>query len=328
MKYDIITFGSATRDIFLRTKQFLIGDFKIDHFKKEICLPYGLKIDIQNIHFHSGGGGTNTAATFVAQGLKTAYCGVIGRDLEGKFVHNELLEKGIDTRFLLKTNKKPTNVSIIFSTPQERTILVYKGASQFLEKKMIPWSQVKNTGWFYLAALSGKSAQRFKDLIGFAKKNEIKVMANPGNSQLNLSSKDLYTFLKKIDILLLNREEGRMLVGNPLLHGEKLVRQIKKIFPGILILTNGEHKIFVDNGKFLFTAIPLKTKVLDKTGAGDSFGAGFLSGYIKNQGDIIKAVQLAVANSASCIKKWGAKEGILEKNQKFKRVKVFKSARS
>lgn len=324
MKYDIITFGTAARDIFLRAQQFLISGFRFDYIKKKILLPYGLKIDIEKIYFHSGGGGTNTAATFTKQGFKTAYCGVIGNDLEGQAVLKEINEKGIGTEFIFKTSQKTTNSSIIFSTPKERTILVYKGASETLSEKQISWPKIKNARWFYLAPLSGKLFRLFGKIIDFAGDNQIRIMANPGSSQLKLPAKALKSVLQKIDILLLNREEAQILVGDPSLEGEKLVKKIKKIFPGILIITDGENKSLVTDGKFIYSAIPSKIKVTDKTGAGDAFGAGFLSGYIKSRGDIKTAVQLAMANSASCIRKWGAKEGILERKQKFKKIKVTK----
>ncbi len=324
MKYDVITFGSASRDIFLRAKEFPIGDFKQDHIEKEILLPFGLKVEIKDIHFHSGGGGTNTAATFAAQGFKVAFCGTIGKDPEGETILKELKEKRIETKFILKTDKKPTNLSVIFSTPQERTILVYRGASEILDASQISWSQIKNTEWFYLAPLTGKLIEVFKKTIDFAKRNKIKIMANPSIAQLKMSPKILYPLLKKIDILILNQEEGRILVKNSSLKGEELIKKIKKFFPGILILTNSDCKVLISEGKFLYSALPLKIKVLDKTGAGDAFGAGFLSGYIKNKGDIITSTQLAIANAAFCLRKWGAKEGILKKNQKFKKIKVRK----
>jgi sugar/nucleoside kinase (ribokinase family) len=324
MKYDIITFGSAARDIFLKARQFLISGFRFDYIKKKILLPYGLKVDIEKIHFHSGGGGTNTAATFTSQGLKTAYCGVIGRDLEGEAVLREIKEKGIEVGFVFKTDKKATNSSIIFSTPKERTILVYKGASQTLNEKQIPWSKIKNTEWFYLAPLSGKLFKLFGKLVDFAKDNQIKIMVNPGSSQLELSTKILKPIFQKIDILLLNQEEGQILIRDPSLRGERLIRKIKRIFPGILIITDGEGEVLIADGKFLYSALPLKIEVLDKTGAGDAFGAGFLSEYIRSKGNIVTSTQLAIANSASCIRKWGAKEGILKKNQKFRKVKVTK----
>ncbi len=326
--YDIITFGSASRDIFLKAKQFLIGDFKKDHIEKEILLPYGYKINIEEIHFHSGGGGTNTVATFSAQGLKAAYCGVIGNDPEGEEILRELKEKRIEAEFIFRTDKKPTNLSVIFSTPQERTILAYKGASQVLTTKQIPWSKIKNTEWFYLAPLGEGLTKVFKDLISFAKNNQIKIMANLSIPQLKLTSKILYPFLRRIDILLLNQEEGQILAKNYLLKGEKLIKKIKKFFPGILIMTNGENRALIADGKFLYSAFSLKIEVLDKTGAGDAFGSGFLAGYLKSKGNTIVAVQMAIANSAFCIKKWGAKEGLLNKNQSYKKVKVKKREKS
>ncbi len=323
--FDIITFGSASRDIFLNAKEFSIGDFKKDHVKKEILLPFGSKVEIKNVYFYSGGGGTNTAVTFSAQGLRVAYCGVIGSDPEGEKILKELKEKRIETEFILKTDKKPTNVSVIFFTPKERTILIYKGASQVLTAKQIPWLKIKKTRWFYLAPLGEKLTKVFKDLIDFSKKNQIKTMVNLGISQLKLDPKILYPILEKIDILLLNQEEGQMLVRNYFLKREDLIKEIKKFFPGILILTNGENKLLISNGKFLYSALPLRAKILEKTGAGDAFGAGFLSGYIKSKEDIIFSTQMAVANSVFCIKKRGAKEGILKKGQRFEKVKVQRS---
>ena len=66
-----------------------------------------------------------------------------------------------------------------------------------------------------------------------------------------------------------------------------------------------------------------KMKAVDRTGGGDAASSGFLSMFIR-QGDIERAVQLNTANAASCFQKWGAKSGLLKKNQKFKKVKVDK----
>ena len=321
--FDIITFGSATRDIFLRAKQFLIGDFKPDkHNEKEILLPYGLKVNIEDIHFRSGGGGTNTAATFSKQGFKTAYCGVIGKDPEGEEILKELKEKRIGTEFITRTDKKLTNLSIIFSSPKERTILVFRGASKYQTKKDIPWARVKKTKWFYLAPFSKGTGELFGEVLSFARKNGIQTMVNPGSPLLDLPSKRFTPLLKKIDILLLNQEEAQILVKSKKTKGKELLLKIKRFFPGILIITNGSNRVFVAKGNKIFSAMPFKAKIVDKTGAGDAFGAGFLSGYIKSKGNVVYAVQLAVANSVSCLKKWGAKEGILSKKQTFKKIKV------
>ena len=319
--FDIITFGSATHDIFLQSKTFKIIGEKKFITGKGLCLSLGQKIEIKDIYFSTGGGGTNTATTFASQGFKTAYCGLVGDDAAGEEVIKDLKKFKIDTRFVLKTKKKPTNLSVILSSDgQERTILVYRGASEELTKNKVPWSQLK-AKWFYLAPLSGKLCGLFETLVDFAQKNKIKVMANPGNSQLNLPQQTLKRILKKIDILVLNQEEASLLTKISYQQEEEIFKKIDELSPGITIMTKGPAGVVVSDGNYLYQAEPLKVKVVDRTGAGDAFAAGFLSGLIQS-GQIVYAIQLGIANSSACLQKIGAKNGLLKKNQKWSKVKV------
>ena len=59
--FDVITFGSATRDVFLRSKAM---ELHKEHGIEEACFPFGAKIDIDDIDFETGGGATNNAVTF------------------------------------------------------------------------------------------------------------------------------------------------------------------------------------------------------------------------------------------------------------------------
>jgi len=320
--FDIITFGSATRDIFLRTKHFWVGDFDAKTPGKEICLPHGFKIDIEEVHFHSGGGGTNVAATFIRQGFKTAYCGMIGNDCDGGQVLQDLQDKGIDCTFVAKTSQKPTDLSIIFSTPQERTILVYRGASQDWRKEDIPWPEIKKAKWFYLAPFVKGTERLFDEILNFAQKNKIKTMVNPGSTFLNLPLVKTKRLLEKTDILLLNQEEAQTLVKNRRLSGKDLLLRIKKEFPGILAITNGHERAFLTQKNKVYSILPFNAKTVDKTGAGDAFGSGFLAGYLLSKSNMVYSLQLALANSIACFAQWGAKEGLLKKGQPFKKAEV------
>ena len=321
--FDVITFGSAAWDVFLKP-----GDSKIIKDKKFItgrgvCFNLGSKVDVEDVDFASGGGGTNTAVTFQRQGFKTAYCGKVGNDISGKEILEELQEEGINTRFSKTTSLKPTNQSIVVkSLEDERTILVYRGASELLSKKEIPWGELK-TKWIYLAPLSGKLSGLFEAIVDFAKKNNIKVAANLGNSQLYLKKDLLKRVLKKLDVLILNQEEASILTNIPYSKEAEIFKKIDEMCDGIAIMTKGETGVSLSDGKFIYKAKPLKVKVVDKTGAGDAFSSGFISGFIKKN-DIEYAIQLGVANATGCILKWGAKTGLLKKSDKFKKVKIEK----
>ncbi|MFH1894305.1 MAG: carbohydrate kinase family protein, partial [Patescibacteria group bacterium] len=172
--YDIITFGSASQDIYFASKKFLPAYGKKFITGEGVCLNLGSKTEMESVFFSSGGGGTNAAATFAKLGLKVAYCGQVGQDYFGNSILKELKDLKIDARLVKQTSKKPTNTSVILDYPgKDRTILVYRGASDFLEKKEIPWDKLKNTKWFYLAPFSGKLASATEAFISFAKKNKI-----------------------------------------------------------------------------------------------------------------------------------------------------------
>jgi len=324
--YDIITFGSATQDIYLRSKKFLPSSGKKFITGSGICLTSGSKTEVDDIMLFSGGGGTNTAATFKNQGFQVAYCGMVGDDCFGDLIIKELKQSKIDVDFVRKTKKKPTNISVFLAYPgKDRTILVYRGASDAISRKDIPWKKIKNTKWFYLAPFSGKLADLTLSLIEFAKKNKIKVAFNPGYSQLNFPKNILDKILDKTDVLILNKEEASLLTKTPYQQEKEIFRKIDEMTKGIAIMTKGKDGAVVSDGKYLYRAQSLGLKGIDGNGAGDAFGSGFVSGIIKKQkNDIVFAIQLAMANSSYAITKWGAKEGLLNKNQKWPRIKVIK----
>jgi sugar/nucleoside kinase (ribokinase family) len=142
----------------------------------------------------------------------------------------------------------------------------------------------------------------------------LKTMVNP-------SSKMSLTDVIGADILLVNREEAQKLIDSGLT-GSDLVLAIKKKFPGILIMTDGPRKAYICDSEALYGIMPYETSSVDKTGAGDAFGAGFLAGWIKTKGNMVGSIQLAMANSIACTTKWGAKEGILKKGETFKKAAV------
>jgi len=331
--FDIITFGSATQDINLKSKAFkVMKDDKDSVTGEGICLALGSKIDVEGIKFTTGGGGTNVAATFAKQGLKTAFCGVVGDDPAGKQVLDELKRLKVDTSLVLKTKEKATNYSVIISSEgEDRTILAYRGASDLLDKNKIPWNKIK-TKWIYLAPLSGllclpagRQATPFEDIVNFAFENKIKIAVNPGNSQLSLPEEDLQRILKKIDILVLNQEEASFLTKISFREEAEIFKKIDQMCPGVAIMTKGGEGVVASDGKYLYSALPdPERKIVDTTGAGDSFSAGFLSDYIKYNGDIEKGIQLGLANSEANLREVGAKTGILSKNDDFKRAQVAK----
>jgi sugar/nucleoside kinase (ribokinase family) len=320
--FDIITFGAATQDIYFASKKMTAANGQEFATGQGVCFNLGSKVEMDDVFFSSGGGGTNAAATFAKQGLKTAYFGQIGQDCFGNLILDDLKDLKINTSLIRKTTEKPTNTSVILAMPgKDRTILVYRGASDFLEKKDIPWDKIKNTKWFYLAPFSGKLADLTGELVSFAKENNIKVAINPGYKQLSLPESELLNIFKKVDILFLNQEEASLVTKITYQQEKEVFKKLDEMVSGICVMTKGREGSMASDGQKLYAAEALPAEEIDLTGGGDSFAAGFVTGFLKNN-DIVFALQLGAANSSANIGQMGAKKGLLNKGQDFARVSV------
>jgi len=326
MKYNVITFGSATRDnyLFLKSERKYIIGHRQSVNGKSLCFPLGSKTEVQDMQVLSGGGGTNTAATFASQGFKVAYVGKVGQDKRGEALIEELRQRSIDTQFVKRDAKHATAYSLLISLASgERNIFVYRGASNFLTKSEIPWSELRDSQWFYLAPFSGSLAKLTEPIINFANQNKIKIAFNPGYSQLSFPPATLKRILAKVDVLILNQEEASLLTKIPFQKEASIFRKIDSLVKDIVVMTKGKEGAVASDGRYLYHTPGVKVGITDRTGAGDSFGAGLVAGLMQKK-SIEAALQLASANAAFCLRKRGAKSGLLKKGQKYPKVKVVR----
>lgn len=328
--YDIVTFGSATRDLFLRSKYFRIIKSPKFFTGRAECFALGTKIPVEDLAFTTGGSGTNTAMTFTKQGFKTALVIRVGNDLGGRAIIEELKKAEIDTGFVQIDKKNPTAYSVILIVPTgERTILVFRGANERLNDKKVDWSKIK-TRWIYLASISG-NLNFAKRAVEIKKKYKTKLAWNPGGDDLRLGFEKLQPYLKFIDVFVCNQEEAAKLLGVPYKKEKKIFRKFDEVIEGIAVMTKGPKGVSVSDGKYLYQAgIFKEKKVADRTGAGDSFGSGFVAGLMRT-GKIREAIRLGSANATSVVEYMGAKPGILTKGQflkekRWKRLKIKKTS--
>ena len=199
----------------------------------------------------------------------------------------------------------------------DRTILVYRGASDVLAKSDIAWKKIK-TQWIYLAPLGGLLCDDTEEIVDWAKEKNIKIAINPSMQQLALPYEKLKNILAKVDILFMNKEEASSLTKVSFEKEAEIFKKLDELCPGVAVMTKGAEGVVVSDGKFLYSAMPhADRKIVDTAGAGDSFAAGFLSDYIRNNGDIEKAIQLGIANSEANLAVIGAKTGLFAKRRRI-----------
>jgi len=326
MKYDVITLGSATQDIFMASSDLQVVEGESFITKKGLCMPLGSKMKMDSTSFAMGGCGTNAAVTFSRQELKTAYLGLIGKDVFGKTVRDELVAQGVSIDLLIETDKYPTAFSVILSLPNVgRSILKKLGACHEMTDKDIPFDKI-DTKWIYAGSLSGNSYKLLDKLFNFAVENKIKIMASPvGQSQLGEGLERTRDLLDKIDILIVNQEEAALLTQIDFNKEDEIFKVLDKWVNGIVIMTKGPEGVIVSDGQYCYSAGIPESGLVDRTGAGDAFSSAFLAGYIEKE-DIVYAIQLATANATSVLQKMGATNGLLKKGEwgEWEKVKVEK----
>jgi len=311
--FDVITIGSATRDVFLRSKAITIVRGKEFRTGKGICFSLGSKLTLDELHFFVGGGAVNTAATFANQGFKVAALAAVGNDIRGKEIIRAVKERGIATKFLYRDPHELTAYSIILCTPKgERTILRYRGAVWHLYEYSIPWKNLQ-ARWFYINHIGDKSAPLLARFISHAKKQGTPIAFNPGRTQFEMKDK-IILLLSDIDIFMVNQEEASSLTGIPYQKKDQIFERLNRWVKGIVIMTMGPKGVEVSDGKVRWSAGILKTgKIIDRTGAGDAFGSGFVAALLKKPEDIEYAIQFASSNATGTLSEWGATNGLLKK---------------
>ena len=307
--YDVITIGAGVRDVFLISDEFIA--LKSKKFKTGMgeCVALGSKVELEHIVLTTGGGATNAAASFGSLGLKTACICKIGNDSPGRDIIDDLHRFNVDTQLIKVAKRGATGYSTLLTMKDgERTALVYRGVSKQLTAKDINFTDIKKPKWSYLTSLGGNLKLATK-IIKTASKAKTKIMWNPGSSELKAGTKQLKSLFPLVDILNLNTEELQLLTG------EKTIKKgCHKIHADgtIRLITDGNKGSYTyQDGNVVFIGTTGATSI-NRTGAGDAFGSGFLTGWIKTN-DLATAATIGTLNAESVIQKHGAKNGILKR---------------
>jgi len=305
----ILAIGAASQDVFLSGKDIAVERDEQKGTLEEV-FPLGAKLNIEEVVFATGGGATNAAVTFARQGLESSFIGKIGRDPAGKAVLAELDAEHVYTGLVLEDAIYGTQYStVLLAAGGERTILIYRGAAhdhQVSDYEKIDFNEFE---WLYISSLAGK-LDVLDTIVTRAKAAGVKIALNPGDGELKQPDK-VRALLEDIEVLVLNREEGAMLVDG--VSSEEVARSLSRLVP-IAVVSDGPNGVVATDGKEIVSAGMYEdVPVVDRTGAGDAFGSGFVSQIAQGK-TLQEAIVFASANSTSVVGLIGAKAGILHVN--------------
>jgi len=280
----------------------VFGDTAIDHFYEVDKIPrLNNAADVIKSRKFYGGMGANTAVVARALGLRTGLVSVIGTDAEDyrKYMEN------LGIRLYLKGIFGDTTRSIFFKEDGDQISFFYKGVTEKLDELdlkrdlEIERKDIENVGCVYMA----RTYLDLQSSVAKYCKNRFLVY-NPGYGVFRFKKvpEKFYKILKNTDALVLNHHELQHLkdIGFRLDFG---------LGPKIFLITRGRKGCNIYSKGAEINVPAFKTKVVDASGAGDAFNAGFIAAHIRKF-DTYDAVKIGNATASFIVEKWGCQTNL------------------
>jgi sugar/nucleoside kinase (ribokinase family) len=219
------------------------------------------------------GGAAITACGLGRLGRKTGLFTCVGNDDQEWFCRR-LEGCHVDTS-LVHGSEKPTAVTVSLSTSQDRSFLSYWGANTGLPGLLDreEWREVLTRAAHVHFAMMPHHAQAqslFKQLRG----SGASISLDVGWNEAWLRNPETVTILRQIDFFLPNEKEARTITGKN--EPEEMLRWFKQEGIGCVAITLGSRGSAMVHGGSFYEMPSIPVEVLDTTGAGDCFNAGFL----------------------------------------------------
>lgn len=278
------------------------------------ALPKEGKLElVKQLELHLGGCASNAAVDLEKLGIKTAMIGKVGNDGFGAFAVNEMRRSGVNVEGIKVEKNCRTSASVVLGHSNgERSFLHHLGANADFSKSDIEFSIIHDSkilliaGALLMPSFDGEPAAEV--LMNARRAGIITVMDTAWDSKGNWM-KLIKPCLPHLDYFIPSLEEAEMISG------KKEPEEIADLFlaEGVktAVIKLGSNGCFIKNSngeKYLIDSFK-RIKVVDTTGAGDSFAAGFITGLIKSW-NLAMCGKFANAVGAHCVMEVGATSGI------------------
>lgn len=309
----IIGMGNAVLDVVISSTNKELNDLSLEKGQMTIVdqnTSDKILSKFEAVKKSSGGSVANSIYGISFLGGKAAFCGCVKNDELGKDFIKDIKNSGASFLCRPANEGPPTARCTIFVTEDgERTMVTFLGASVNLQKHNIKEEYFKDVsillieGYLWSSEVARESIRR---AVNFAKNFKIKVAFSLSDPGLVKSFKDDFTkFINSdVDIVIGNFLEFKSLLQED---DEQTLAERLNNLVDLAIVTNGEKDSRAFKGKEVFRCESLKNvKIVDTTGAGDMFAAGFFYKYNQDC-SINDCLKFGTQTAAKIITQYGAR---------------------
>lgn len=200
----------------------------------------------------------------------------------GEFILQEFKEKNIDTRFVSKSKETGTGISLSFTNEQDRGFLTYQGGNAKVNIQNINLEEVSKARHIHITGYEGNRNHR--EYLQFMKtlkqRQDVTISFDLGWDPEEIWDRKIYELFPYIDVLFMNETEAVRYSG--LENVKKAAEKFASMCGTAVVKLGKNGSLAVKNGK-LYQVNPFAVQVRDTTGAGDSFNAGFVYGFLMDK---------------------------------------------
>jgi ribokinase len=284
----VLVVGGIIIDLIARSEKFKVID-------GNICFPFDSKITLNELKHDIGGSAHNAAANLAMLGTRTYILGSVGKGDYGEEALKNLRVHGVNTKYVT-LKEGSTGISLVFLVNGEKTVLTSRGANEFLGEEDLNPAVFEDIDTLILTSLvSPDNMLLMKKAITEAKKRGISIIMNPSMSMITHRPQELKYAMENSKVIIMNGKESCMITGEK--DVESAIKALQNYGAQTVIATLDVKGSLVAENDKIFHVPSYKVKVVDTTGGGDSYTAGFV--HAKSKGYSTKeAVKFAAAVAA------------------------------
>ncbi len=291
MKMDVVGFGALNVDRLYRVKR-IVGA--------------GEESFITHYDETPGGSAANTIVGLARLGIKVGYIGKVANDKEGEIQLKSLRKEKIDITNLIISEEGRSGTVIGFVDENgERALYVNPGVNDTIKFEEIDKAYVRNTEFLHLTSFVGEKPFKVQKKI-VKTLSEVKLSFDPGELYMRKDFTALKPIIKKSYVLFPNERELKILTGKDFETGSKILLKSGARFVAVKL---GKKGCYVTDGREKYLIDAYNVKVVDTTGAGDAYCAGFLYGLVTGK-DLYTCGRLGNFIASRKIQKKGSREGL------------------
>ncbi|MDD1721645.1 MAG: carbohydrate kinase family protein [Euryarchaeota archaeon] len=265
----------------------------------------GQEVGVISVERQPGGSAANTIVGLARLGVRTGFLGVIGDDVKGGLLLDDLRHENVDVQGISRLEGYTGTALAFIDAAGERTIYVLPSVNDAYSAENCDY--VRQAAILHVSSFMTAQQLRLQiECVNRAKDQGTRISFSPGNAYAALGLEQLTSLIERAAIVFLNDEEAQALTGTAYAESAD---SLLRLGAETVAITLGSEGCYIATRDEHIVVPAFETKVRDTIGAGDAFAAGFLYGQLRKA----SAYQSGLYGNyfaSKCIAELGARKGL------------------